>query len=259
MHRQEHLTTASAPDDKIRPATFDPDAYSKILSQECMGHDANVMWYTCTGTTPPFLGCCAVNPCAKGSCPQSALKPARLSSNEKNASSFLEGISSTTTSTTATVTPTTTEPAKASGASATPSASTPAGGSRKAMQPATVAGIAIGITAGFLAIALLIFWLAKRRRARAKRDAIVAAAVLPMHPNADCTSPLSPVWLYSASPAHQTNSSSASEYHRYASDSPKPTPPDYETVTTKNVGPAELPGNFCFELDGDSPQSPHSR
>ncbi|KAJ6789764.1 hypothetical protein PWT90_06785 [Aphanocladium album] len=248
------------PDDKIRPATFDPDAYSKILSQECMGHDANVMWYTCSGTAPPFLGCCAVNPCAKGSCPQAALKPARLSSNERNASSFLEGISSTNNSATATVTSTTTEPAHTS--SATPSGSTPAGSSgssHRAMQPATVAGIAIGIAAGSLAIALLVFWCVRRRRASAKRDAMVAAAVSPMGPNTDSTAPLTPAWFYSPSSTHPTNSTFASEYHRQPADSPHPMPPNYEAVTKKTVGPAELPGNLCFELDGDSPRSPHSR
>ncbi|KAJ4159784.1 uncharacterized protein LMH87_007729 [Akanthomyces muscarius] len=37
------------PDDKMRPATFDPAAYSEIMAQECIGNDDTILWGRITG------------------------------------------------------------------------------------------------------------------------------------------------------------------------------------------------------------------
>lgn len=78
------------PDDDLKPATFDKDAYAEIPGQACVSDNYLVQWYICAGTTPPFIGCCTVDPCEKGSCPDASLKAARLSDLEENADKFME-------------------------------------------------------------------------------------------------------------------------------------------------------------------------
>lgn len=78
------------PDDDLEPVTFDKDAYAEIPGQACVSDNYLVQWYICAGTTPPFIGCCTVDPCKKGSCPDASLKAARLSDLEENADKFME-------------------------------------------------------------------------------------------------------------------------------------------------------------------------
>lgn len=59
----------------LYPASFDASAYGTFPDQACI--DDGSLWYTCTGTDPPFMGCCLSNPCGSG-CPSSDLSPALL-------------------------------------------------------------------------------------------------------------------------------------------------------------------------------------
>lgn len=237
----------------LRPMTLDPDAYDKIPVQECAARSYS-LWYSCKGTKPPFLGCCTHNPCIIGTCNKPYLRAAMLNSNEKLASMFLEGVSDTTTisaasSSTATTTPKTTIGAESSTitpspiATPTPSVTAAAGGGSggsQGVQPAVVAGMVIGIAAAAVAIALLIVWWMRRRRVAAKEKALTVAGDSPISPgHKEGTTPWMPAWL----------------------NSPVASPPDYSTLTRgeKTAYPAELPGNVCFELPGESAKSPHGR
>ncbi|KAH7002196.1 hypothetical protein EDB80DRAFT_720116 [Ilyonectria destructans] len=88
------------PDDDLEPATFGKDAYAEIPGQACVSDNYLVQWYICAGTTPPFIGCCTVDPCEKGSCPDASLKAARLSDLEENADKFMECVTASSAPTT---------------------------------------------------------------------------------------------------------------------------------------------------------------
>lgn len=85
----------------LRPASFDPKKYGTFADQACWGN-SSVGWYTCTGTNPPFMGCCATNPCRGGAgCPFQNLVAGKLSSNSASAADFL-GFTNSSSSSTAT-------------------------------------------------------------------------------------------------------------------------------------------------------------
>jgi hypothetical protein len=77
------------PDQYLNPASFDKAHGGEILPQSCVNDNVDVAWHTCPGTEPPFLGCCAVDPCPRGSCPRKELRAAKLSDKTKNAEEFL--------------------------------------------------------------------------------------------------------------------------------------------------------------------------
>lgn len=74
----------------LRTTSFSRDAYASIPEQNCSDPRGAAVWYTCKFNTPPFLGCCASNPCLdeNESCPQSNLLPAKLSSDPTNRAFF---------------------------------------------------------------------------------------------------------------------------------------------------------------------------
>ncbi|KAF4467561.1 hypothetical protein FALBO_5569 [Fusarium albosuccineum] len=158
------------PDEHLRSASFEAKQYNQILPQACINDNRDVKWYTCAGTTPSFLGCCAVNPCAKGACPARELRAAKLSDNSKNAEPFrgggspLDPVSSSSTSsssssssstessqtissfTTSYLATTTTDTTTSVTATNTSEAGTDApGGGHKGLGGGAIAGIIIGI------------------------------------------------------------------------------------------------------------------
>lgn len=269
------------PDDKLRPATFDPAAYSKIMAQECMGNDDTIMWYTCTSTSPPFLGCCSENPCAKGSCSPSALRAAKLSSNKMNASLFLGGAlpakpsakpSTTTITTTMKTSVQASAATSATSATLTPSVSATAasgGSGHQRIHPATVAGIVIGTVAAIMAVAVTIFWWMRRRCEHTKENAFKVRSVSKITSDAPFTADSTLSRLYSAYYPHPSHSSTVSGYHpRPGSISAgNPAPINYHKalVATRTVDSVELPGSVYFKTPaqpplamGLSPRSPHN-
>ncbi len=271
------------PDGKVRPMMFNPDAYNKIPAQECLGNDANALWYSCAATSPPFLGCCTINPCNKGYCPGGYLKGAKLNSKDELATLFLKGInfpirtstisssssastasssSSSTTTTTATTLGQTTAATSATptlSASATPESNA---SGHKGIQPATIAGIVVGTAAATLAVALLIFWWLKRKREAVQQNAYTVAGVAPFSPGTQSVTPSTPAWLQGAPSAVTPASTFVPEFHPSpATTTSTPMLPDYNSVAMgqKAMGhTAELPGTFCFELPGDQKRTPHS-
>ncbi|KAK3955664.1 hypothetical protein QBC32DRAFT_395269 [Pseudoneurospora amorphoporcata] len=66
------------PDADLQVATFSSDKWENLQAQSCDVVIQEAAWYTCTGTTPPFMGCCTWNSCQHGGCPDDKLRPAVL-------------------------------------------------------------------------------------------------------------------------------------------------------------------------------------
>ncbi|RSM17858.1 hypothetical protein CDV31_003284 [Fusarium ambrosium] len=77
------------PDEHLEPATY--DSRYRIPPQGCVNDNFAVSWYTCPKTSPPFLGCCAVDPCSRGGCPDRELRAAKLSDKKSDADLFVGG------------------------------------------------------------------------------------------------------------------------------------------------------------------------
>lgn len=76
--------------DGLRAATFDQQYYSNITQNDCDTTMGPSEWYTCSSTTPPFLGCCSSNACANpNGCSKDRLVPAKLSINKSEKAPFL--------------------------------------------------------------------------------------------------------------------------------------------------------------------------
>jgi hypothetical protein len=175
---------ARCDDQKLEPMGFDAAEYTKIPAQDCFGSESGVEWYVCTGTDNfAFMGCCAVNACSSGGCPDDELRLSKMSSNEKNAQIFLGGEPETTTASTetssATESATTSIESFASTTGSSPSETTSSdsgGGSSSSgglSQGATI-GIAVGASlAGVAIIAalLFLFWRRMKRSRQQQADA----------------------------------------------------------------------------------------
>lgn len=92
-----HCPTAN-----LRASSFSADTYTDLPRQDCDDAQSIEIWYTCKFNQPPFMGCCASNPCAKGLCIPSDLRPAKLSGQAELKASFLQpGAAATSTATAA--------------------------------------------------------------------------------------------------------------------------------------------------------------
>lgn len=67
----------------LKPASFNPAHHGTFPDLECNSGN----WYTCNGTSPPFMGCCKSNACAQG-CPTEDLAAGHMGNNEALASQF---------------------------------------------------------------------------------------------------------------------------------------------------------------------------
>ncbi|KAL7900544.1 hypothetical protein HDV63DRAFT_285831 [Trichoderma sp. SZMC 28014] len=171
------------PDNAVRPASFDPDAYDKILAQQCV--DPGFLWYTCRDSSPPFMGCCSQMGCEDSGCPENKVGVATLSSNSKQAAPFLssDGSSSTSSSSRASSTSSTAASTASSSAVSTTTLSTAAStntsqsaapqqstqtptdppSAHEGLGKGAIAGIAVGAVAGVCILALAVFWALRRR------------------------------------------------------------------------------------------------
>jgi hypothetical protein len=135
------------PDGNLRTTSFNPDRYDDLKQQSCDDSRGADVWWTCSISEPPFMGCCDTNPCSSG-CSRDKLLPAVLSKNETNRHFFLE-------------------PESAASSSA---ASKNDGGG---LGPGAIAGIAVGSTA-FVIILISSFvclcwrWRRKQKQVRPK-------------------------------------------------------------------------------------------
>ncbi|CVL03946.1 uncharacterized protein FMAN_14915 [Fusarium mangiferae] len=76
------------PQTDLRPMSYSPGRTAYKLGLEC-GALHNASFYRCDLSMPHFLGCCGVDPCARG-CPQNQLIPAQLPALEGWRKLFLE-------------------------------------------------------------------------------------------------------------------------------------------------------------------------
>ncbi|KAK3984262.1 hypothetical protein QBC44DRAFT_253306 [Cladorrhinum sp. PSN332] len=151
------------PQNNIRPASFSSDSYQDIPAQQCDSTDPKALWFTCASNNPPFMGCCKSNPCSSGSCPTNNLVAARLSSDDKDREAFLgEAKTSTISSTTSSATET--------ASTATPTSSSDSSSQAPPAQDEKSSGlpkgaiIGIGVGAGVILLAIVAFFIIRRRR-----------------------------------------------------------------------------------------------
>lgn len=106
--------SGKCPTANLRAASFSAGKYFALKQQDCDDAASIKIWYTCADIIPPFMGCCASNPCAAGLCTPTDLRPAKLSSEPGRRASFLHpggtDPSTTTSSSSATSTATNTAP-----------------------------------------------------------------------------------------------------------------------------------------------------
>ena len=89
---------SGCPDGNLEPATFNSsefptdESFNKLSDQSCV--DASTKWWKCNFTSPPFLGCCSIDPCnSTVSCPRKNLVQGELSDVPALAAPYLTGIS----------------------------------------------------------------------------------------------------------------------------------------------------------------------
>ncbi|KAM0522775.1 hypothetical protein ACHAPS_005784 [Verticillium nonalfalfae] len=146
----------NCPTSDLRVSSFSSDRYANIPAQSCDDARGARIWWTCRDNKPPFLGCCASNPCGEG-CPQDHLIAAVLSPSDEDRLPFLPSPATTTS----------VSSPPASSSTSSPSGGAGSGGS-SGLSSGAIAGIAIGAAAG-IAILAVIIW-ACFRRARKSRE-----------------------------------------------------------------------------------------
>lgn len=157
------------PDEDLDQMSFNPIATkaTDIPAQRCVSQkdDKDLKWFACEDKGH-FLGCCAEDACASGMCPSGSLRQAVLSDDMKSASAFIVPNKDTLA-----VAPTT------SAAPSQPSVTLSAAKeepseSSTGLPRAAVAGIGLGTAGLVLVLAVLIYWLVRKRRASKSRKAL---------------------------------------------------------------------------------------
>lgn len=150
--------TGDCPQDSLRYSSYSKDNYVSIPAENCASPHNSSSWYTCANADPPFIGCCASNPCNAG-CSTDDLLAARIDDDPSNASVFL--------------TPTTTGASSSSTGSA---ASSSASGDNDSTSLSTgaIVGVAIGSSFAALIAAIVLFFCYKRRE-KAKKANLLAS------------------------------------------------------------------------------------
>lgn len=140
--------TGDCPQDSLRYSSYSKDSYISIPSENCASPHNSSSWYTCSNAEPPFLGCCASNPCNDG-CSQDDLLAARVDDDPSNASVFLTATASSATSSTT---------------------STSDGENSTSLSTGAIVGVAIGSSFAALIAAVLLFFCYKRRERSRKNE-----------------------------------------------------------------------------------------
>lgn len=148
--------TGYCPQSALRYSSYSQDSYRSIPPENCVAPHNESTWYTCSSAVPPFMGCCASNPCTNDGCPVEDLLAARVDDDPTNAAPFLTSTSTSDAS---------------SGGSGSGGLSTGA-----------IVGIAIGSALAVLIVVGILFFIYKRREKR-RRDELAAK----VQPNADGT------------------------------------------------------------------------
>ncbi|KAI0024115.1 hypothetical protein F4780DRAFT_775949 [Xylariomycetidae sp. FL0641] len=156
----------ACPADQLFAASFDASApgAAALQPQACDADADAVAWYTCSDAAPPFLGCCARDPCNAG-CggpdDHDLLRPARLSDDPRQAAQFLA------------------DPASSSSGSSTSSSSSSSATAAAVDEKKTPSeiGVVVGVSVAGIVVLLLAIagYLGWKRRAEFRRAAEEAA------------------------------------------------------------------------------------
>ncbi|KAM9873454.1 hypothetical protein VDGL01_12470 [Verticillium dahliae] len=175
--------SGQCPHDKLAPSTFSANQYAAVPGQDCEDARGVSVWWTCRDTSPPFLGCCASDPCVHG-CTRRDLLPAKLHSNKTHRQPFLSSdaplsLPSFLPSITSSAGHYTTTSIRPSSPSEEAPSSEPNAGHVPASHVSTkvLIGASVG-SAMLVAICALIAWQCVRHALRAK---LLAAVELPIH------------------------------------------------------------------------------
>lgn len=264
------------PIDKLRPMTFDRTPEAAVPKQACLkGNDLATKWYACTpGTAPPFAGCCAVNPCGVSTCPDAALRPARLSDDDDDASAFIRGMAATwtgsssssssssgssniggrgtvpyTTYVTSTTTVTVEDPPTSSSSSSAASKTTTTT-TTTAMAPSTTTSAAASASDTSVS----------------EKQGMQPTAIAGMAAGIGAGLVVLGLFIFWLIRRRRAAAAAKKEQDTYlaAGLSPPPlphhqyqhghAPPGYYAVKPASPPPAELPGNVYYELSGDAPR-----
>ncbi|KAF3343730.1 Enoyl-CoA hydratase/isomerase [Verticillium dahliae VDG2] len=147
----------NCPTSDLRVSSFSSNRYANIPAQSCDDARGARIWWTCRDNKPPFLGCCASNPCGEG-CPQDHLIAAVLSPSDDARLPFLPSPATTTSASTP----------PASSSTSSPSGGAESGGSSR-LSSGAIAGIAIGAAAG-IAILAVVIWACFRRAWKSREE-----------------------------------------------------------------------------------------
>ncbi|KAK4167845.1 hypothetical protein QBC43DRAFT_361455 [Cladorrhinum sp. PSN259] len=159
------------PQADLRTTSFSKTSYDLIKPQQCVDPDSETKWYTCSGTIPPFMGCCKTDPCKNPDiCPASKLSAARLSDKLDYRQVFLtsQTQSSAPSSTRTTATSSPTQTLTDANPSTTPPSTTPSNtpldevNKSGGLSTGAIVGIAVGGAVVFLA--LIVFCIIRFRR-----------------------------------------------------------------------------------------------
>lgn len=147
-------SNGKCPKANLRAASFSADKYTDLERQDCDDAASIQMWYTCKSNKPPFMGCCASNPCAEGLCPPTDLRPAKLSGDLESKAKFLRpgGIAPSSTTSSASPASTVTNTAATSTTSSTSLSGGAIGGICAAAAGVLIMTVGVGI------------WYARRKR-----------------------------------------------------------------------------------------------
>ena len=148
--------TGYCPQSALRYSSYSQDSYRSIPPENCVAPHNESTWYTCSGAVPPFMGCCASNPCTEDGCPVEDLLAARVDDDPTNAAPFLSSTSTSDASS--------------------------GDGDSGGLSTGAIVGIAIGSALAVLIVVGILFFIYKRREKR-RRDELAAKA----QPNADGT------------------------------------------------------------------------
>ncbi|KAM0281419.1 hypothetical protein ACHAQH_003542 [Verticillium albo-atrum] len=147
----------NCPTSDLRVSSFSTDRYASIPKQSCDDARGPHIWWTCQDNSPPFMGCCASNPCGEG-CPQDHLIAAILSDDDSNRLPFMSP-ATTSAETSAVASPT-----------SSPSGEAESGGS-SGLSSGAIAGIAIGAAAAIAIVVVLIWGCVRHARKSRERSA----------------------------------------------------------------------------------------
>ncbi|EGO52063.1 hypothetical protein NEUTE1DRAFT_149678 [Neurospora tetrasperma FGSC 2508] len=144
------------PDDELQVASFSSAKYKLLPGQSCDVSIQEAVFYTCANAAPPFMGCCADNPCNAG-CPKDKLRPTVLNKfpGEEWKRDYILNPAGTGISYNSTKTK---PESPSSSSSSTEPKPEPPSSSTRGLSTGAIAGIAVGAVIAVLIIVAGILW-----------------------------------------------------------------------------------------------------